>query len=56
MKQRQNRPKNRAPHGSAKYSEQMAFWCAKPMKRKIMSNGGSQFVRDAVAAALRGDA
>lgn len=53
MKQRQNRPKSRAPHGSPKYSEQFACWVTKTMKRQLMRRGGSEFARQAFSAALR---
>lgn len=52
-KQRQNRPKHRAKHGSPRYSKQFGFWCTKTMHRQIMMHGGSDFVRKAIKAQLQ---
>ncbi|MBI5259790.1 MAG: hypothetical protein HY855_25040 [Burkholderiales bacterium] len=52
MKQRQNRPKSRAPHGSPRYTKQFGFWCAASLHRDLKRAGGSEFARAALAEAI----
>lgn len=51
MKQRQHRPKTRAPHGSPFFSERVAAWITPAQKRKFTKNGGSQWLRKIIDAA-----
>lgn len=49
MKQKQNRPTTRAPHGSPIYNKQFGFWCTEEMHRVIIAKGGSDAVRKALS-------
>lgn len=45
MKQRQNRPSTRAPHGAPQFTERFAFYCTDQQKRKLLRKGGAEWLR-----------
>lgn len=45
MKQKQNRPTKRMPHGSPLHTKQFGFWCTEEMHAGIMKAGGSEWAR-----------
>jgi hypothetical protein len=45
MKQFQNRPGTRAPHGSPHYPERVGAWVTEEQHKHVMKNGGSGFLR-----------
>ena len=47
-KQRQHRPKTRAPHGSPKYTHQVGLWVTRALFEKFHSRGGSAWARRAL--------
>lgn len=48
MKQRQNRPKTRAPHGCPEFTERLAAYVTAKQKRKFVKLGGSAWLRDLI--------
>jgi hypothetical protein len=50
-KQRQHRPKTRAPHGTPTYTKQIGAWVTKAMFEKFHRRGGSAWLRRIMADA-----
>lgn len=48
-KQKQHRPKHRAPHGSPIYTERIGAWVTVKQKRWVRRNGGSGYLRDLIS-------
>jgi hypothetical protein len=44
-KQRQNRPRTRAQHGSPVHTRQIGAWVTKEQFRKFHDSGGSEWLR-----------
>lgn len=51
MKQQQNRPATRAPHGEPRFTERFAFYCTDKQKRKLMRKGGADWLRKLIESA-----
>lgn len=53
MKQKQHRPKHRAPHGSPLYTQRVGAWVTKRQHAWVRKNGGSALLRQLIAEAMR---
>lgn len=51
MKQQQNRPAHRAPHGKAQHQARFAFRCSRAMHRLILRRGGGEWLRKLIKGA-----
>lgn len=53
MKQKQHRPKTRAPHGSPTYTARVGAWVTKRQHAWVRRHGGSALIRQLIAEAMR---